>query len=239
MSAAHVQTKTAHSGSTTALNVSLTGVTAGNHLAAGSIYDNATSSLTTSTPSATWNNAIDFQPTGFATKVRVDYSENVASGSWTVTLNQPQASALTGVVSESSGVKTSSSLGATPNKNSAASSPASLQTGSLTPTAGSIVYTWVEVDMGSGSSASTIDSSFTVTSDPAGGAGTCWDSAFQPGGNAALGNVSGAALNPTWTPPSGSGTTDMAAVIVEFLAAAGGGAAPTIILTRTLRGVGI
>lgn len=198
--------------------------------------------LFSSTPSATWHNAASASrnqnPTGTDHDgIRVDYSENVASGSWTVTANRSgSANPLTAVVSESSGVATSTSLGAANAANSTAN-VTSLATGSITPTAGSILYAFTAPD-NQGTAPSTIDNSFTVRSDPAGGVGTCWDTAFYPAGDASKANVSAVAVNPTWT-DSGVTSGDAVASIVEFLAAAGGGPTLTEPPMRTLRGAGL
>jgi len=238
---AHVQTKTAISNNTAALSVSLTGVGAGNHLTAGALVDATSSSLTTSTPSATWNNATNYNPVpGSVPIIRMDYSENVASGSWTVTLNQSSSTAITAMVSEASGVATSSSLGATPTTNdNTVTNSTTVQNTSLTPSAGSILYTVCEVNYNSGNSASSIDSGFTVRSDPSGGGGTCWDSSlYQPGGSASKDNVSTAALAPTWTAPIQCG--NLATVLVEFKAPAVVPAAivPPVVLSDNYRVAG-
>jgi hypothetical protein len=221
--AVHVQTKDAQVASGTSINISLSNVGAGNHLVVTTIVGGPTVTtgnvtVPTSSPSATWANAVPAFVPGIDFGMRCDYSENVASGSWTVTCHSSVAKELTGLVSESSGVATTASIGAT-NTGTAATGGTTIATGSITPTAGSILYTGVG-DNGGTTTAGTIDNSFVVSSDA-----TAWNGANQRGGHAHKDNVAASAVNPTWTVPS---TTMRAAFIVEFLAAvtSGGGYVP-------------
>jgi hypothetical protein len=225
MATAHVQTKTGFVGSATSVNVSLTGVGAGNHLSTYSVgFGTAIPTVPTSSPSATWQAGIaNFSESDNNDRGRVDYSENVASGSWTVTINGASG-ALTGVVNESSGVATSSSKGLTSTGSHDTAALLSVQaSGSITPTAGSILYSYVS-DSASGTTADTVNNAFTVSSDPAGGTNTCWDRAsFEVGGSAYKNAVAASAINPQWTAP---GNGAMIASIIEFLAAAAGTGLP-------------
>lgn len=221
MGASNVQTKSAIATSATSVAVSLTGVGAGNHLNATGWSSNGTLNAATSTPAATWSNA--FNETTKFPMVRNDYSENVASGSWTVTINASAASTLFGEVAESSGVTTSVSLGATANNLQGGSGAATIQAGSITPSAGSVLYALAgTTNPPGGTSAATIDSSFTV--DEAGGGLTVWSLGDfnMAGGTAHLNNAAGTAVNPTWT--AGANWSAPAtwgnAVIIEFKAAA-------------------
>lgn len=236
MTTAHVQTKAGGGFSINSLGLTFaSSVTAGNHISCYTGSANTadpTPASPTSSPSATWHNALSSITNtggGLGTGVsdcRVDYTENVAGGTWTVTVSTSSGTlgtnAITATASESSGVATSLSIG---NKNHAVSNVSgvtSLATGSITPTSGSIVYAYTWSDNSSAStSPDTINSSFTVESSPSGGAGTCWDpSTNVPAGDAALANVAGTALNPTWTAPATTSCLDMTSMIVEFLAAA-------------------
>jgi hypothetical protein len=216
-----VQTKDAQTASGTSLGVSLTAVGAGNHLYAATIVGSGGTTVTgdllipTSTPSATWSNAVAaFVPNGATGDcgMRADYSENVASGSWTVTAHANATREITAIVSESSGVLTSLSIGAV-NHGIAATSGTTIATGSITPAAGSILYTSI-CDNGGTTTAGTIDNSFVVSSDA-----TAWNGANQRAGTAHKDNVANSAVNPTWTVPS---VTQRGALIAEFKVAAGG-----------------
>jgi hypothetical protein len=223
MAAAFVQAIGGHVSGTGTLNVSLTGVGGGNHLTslAGGYWNSANLTLTaaTSSPSATWSQAQgndEYNPTaGNYFSIRADYSENVASGSWTVTQHSNNSGDLSGVVVESSGVKTSSSLGlkAGPAHVSVSSTA---QPGSITPTAGSILFMWMADDSGNILKC-TVDSGFTAI--PAtDGSGTCWDgtNSFERVGAAYKANVPASAVNPTFTESSGTATWNLA--MIEFLA---------------------
>jgi hypothetical protein len=216
---AHVQTKDGQTASGTSLNVSLTSVGAGNHIvcaAAGAVSSGMT--ITTSTPSATWANAAPETSCGFGgggfAAVRLDYTENVASGSWTITGHCSSSTEITVVTSESSGVATSSSLGAHNTATTTTTSQTSLANGSITPATGSIVYTAV-VDNGSPTTTDTINQSYLISNDS-----TSWNGSNQRCGIAHKDNVASAVNNPTWTLPGSA--FSIAAVIAEFFT--GGGA---------------
>lgn len=219
MPTAQVQTKSAIASSATSVNVSLSAVGAGNHLNASVYSNNAATTATTSTPTATWANALA-QATHFLL-FRNDYSENVASGSWTVSGKASAASTIAVCVSESSGVATANSLGLTV-QNLVTSAGTTIQPGSMTPTAGSILYSGASSGAGSGFDAPTIDSGFTVA-EPGGGGGV-----WEPGtwnmaaGTAYLAAAAASATNPTWTTGAnwGAGATWGDAFMVEFKATA-------------------
>lgn len=219
-----VQSKGGQAGSGTSVNINLTGVAAGNHLTVAEIYNGtATLALASSSPAATWTNAplsggaAQNQGTAAQGVVRLDYSENVVSGSWTVTGNRTGGSGITGAVIESTGVSTSSSLGL--RSAGGVSTNLNVTPGSFTPTAGSICIGVVD-DNGSGSAIDTANTggqtgNFVPT--PAGGASTCWDSANSRGGMFYHDNVSAVATNPTIS-SSAASVTGSAAHMVEFLA---------------------
>lgn len=210
MATAHVQTKDAQTGSGTSLGVNLTGVGAGNHLVVSTADgSNGTLNIATSSPSATWQNAVAQTANGTSCSQRMDYTENTASGSWTVTGHSAATQELTVIVSESSGVATSSSIGAT---NHGTSTTATVQPGSITPASGSILYTSV-TDAGGDTPADTIDSSFLVSSDS-----TAWNGSNQRAGQAHKDNVANSAVNPTWTRTNGA--QSQVSLIAEFKAAA-------------------
>lgn len=222
MTAARVQSKFATSG-TGSVGISLTGVGSGNHLSC-SVGGTVATSLTTSTPSATWSNAItDFSAAGGIIHLRADYTENVSSGSWTITGNA--AGGVHTVINayECSGVKTSSSLGVTGTGN-AASTSVSLSA-AVTPTAGSILITSVTDDGASGTAADTITSTgntpFTVAD--AAGAGGAWDEASIPLGSAYFNNAAVSSTNVTWTTHN-TGIGNSSVMLMEFLAAPPGSA---------------
>lgn len=238
MSAAHVQTKDAQVASGSSVNVSLTSVGAGNHLTtatgvgAAAGLTSAAAVLPTSSPTATWANGIAANVDSAGDMAwRIDYSENVASGSWTVTVKSNATHEITGNVTESSGVATSSSIGVS-STSALNLTTSTVQPGSVTPTSGSILIT-LYMDASGNTSAATINSSFTVRSDS-----TAWNGANQRAGVATKDNVANSAVNPTWTNPAGSGF-HIIATIIEFLAAAGGGATPVPPLMRTLRMAGV
>lgn len=143
----------------------------------------------------------------------MDYTENTASGSWTVTHHAGATLEITGLVSESSGVATTGSKGNTNHAQTSNAAGTTQTTGSITPAAGSIVYT-AYCDDGGTSTAGTINLSFLVSSDS-----TAWNGANQRGGMAHLDNVANSAINPTWTVPTAN---NRQAMIAEFIAAAGG-----------------
>lgn len=236
MSASFVQNKSALVSSAASISVSLTGVTSGNHLNAAVFSGNGGTSVTTSTPSATWNRAL-VEATHFAL-FEWDYTENVASGSWTVQGNVSASGAIAISVSESAGVATSSSLGVShANLTNAAST--TIQPGSITPSAGSILYSAAAATQsGSGTNNPTIDSSFTL--DTTDSNNWLLGANNFGGGTSHLDNASGAAVNPTWTAGGNWGVPVWSdAWIIEFVAASGGGAAPIEPPMRTLRGIGL
>jgi len=221
MATAHTQTKDAQTASGTGIAVNLTSVGAGNHLTTTTVVGGPTVTtgnvtIPTSSPSATWSNAVPAFVPGIDFGMRCDYSENVASGSWTVTCHSSVTKEITGIVSESSGVATTSSIGTT-NTGTSAASGTTIATGSITPTAGSILYTGVG-DNGGTTTAGTIDNSFAVVSDS-----TAWNGANQRAGDAHLDAVAASPINPTWTVPT---CTMRAAYIAEFKAATGGSIPP-------------
>lgn len=222
MTAARVQSKFATS-SSGSVGVSLTGVVANNHLSAA-VGGTTTTSLTTSTPSATWNNAV-VNFVGASIDQRWDYTENVASGSWTITGNNSGGTHTSVNAYECSGVKTSSSLG-NHGTGTAASTSVSLSA-AVTPTAGSVLLTSLTDDGASGTSAGTLtsigNSAFTVAD--AAGAGGAWDEASIPLGTAYFNNAAASSTNVTWTSHN-TGVSNTSTMLVEFLAAAGGVVTP-------------
>lgn len=223
MATSHTQTKTAHAGSVTSVAVSLTGVASGAHLTAFTLAwqsSNPTILAPTSTPSATWQSALAGFSDSSHDTMAIDYTESAASGSWTVNCRTNAAAFINGIVGEASGVATSASIGSV-NHSSGSGNVTSVQAGSITPAVGDIVWA-VVMDSSGLTGPSTINLGYSVSSDPAGGAGTAWDGgATVRGGVAHLDNVAASATNPTWTIPSGNAV--MSAAIVSFKAAAGGG----------------
>lgn len=224
MAGAHVQTKDAQTASGTQASVSLTGVASGNHLTVASLVwhsPSPTITIPTSTPAATWSAGLAQFTDTSNDAMRIDYSENVASGSWTVNVNtSTSASALTGIVVEGSGVAMSASLGGV-NHVSGSSATSTQTTGSITPAAGSLLITFVmsssanTAAMGNPTAANNTPA--TVRSDA-----TAWSGANSVrSGAATFDNASAAATNYTWT--ESSGTATLSAAIIEMLAAAGGG----------------
>lgn len=181
------------------------------------------------------NNAIAEFNDGLGDRQRGDYMMSIGGNSNAVTGNGSSGGGTACDVYELSGCKTSAALGAV---NHAIGTSTTIQPGSITPTAGSVVITSTNDD-GSGTSASTIsDAAFTYTVDEAGGAGTVWDEASAVCGSAHVDNVTASATNPTWTTHH-AGVAHMTAMIMEFLASAGGGATPVAPTMRTMRGAGI
>jgi hypothetical protein len=219
MATAFVQANGAQVASGTSVGVTLSGVGAGHHLNVSGSSNIATLLTTaTSSPSATWANAFSFVGSGQA--LRMDYSENVASGSWTVTVHGSSGE-LSAEIAESSGVATSSSLGAVNHGSSASAS--AIATGSITPASGSILYTSTTDNTGQ-TTPDTIDNSFSVIVST-GFTNDTWNGSNQRLGLAHKDNVAASAINPTWTLPGG-GPVPIAAGIAEFKAAAGGAAPP-------------
>lgn len=218
MSGAFVQTKASNANSVASISVTLgSNVASGNHV---SCVVTATASINLSSSSgggagATWHNAVaDFLAN--SVHMRADYTENTASGSWTVTGNNSGTTSMGIAANESSGVATSLSLGATNHNNGTTSTQT---TGSITPAAGSVLYAGVTDNASAGTAADTIDSSFTV--DQTGGTGTNWDEVNVICGSAHLNNASGSAVNPTWT-TTHTGLVGQNALIMEFVQAAAG-----------------
>lgn len=237
MSVAAVQTKNSSNNTTSSVAISIT-TTAGNLLGISTVSNN-----TTSAPSRTGdanNSAIADFNVGAAIHMRGDYMKNIGGNSNSVTLSS-SAGWCKGCVTEFSGADTSSPLGATHPTNTITGGTSTIQPGSITPTAGSALFTAVGGDQNS-SSAATINTggqtgNFTV--DETGGAGTVWDGTATPDstGSAHHDNVSAVATNPTWTLPASA--TNALAMMIEFLTAAGGGATPVPPLMRTLRMAGV
>jgi hypothetical protein len=220
---AHVQTKDAQVASGSSVNVALTGVVAGNHLFASTeafrANDLSNLAAPTSSPSATWANIVaPTTQTGGSLGsnvqgLRGDYSESVASGSWTVTHHETDGSAaITGNVSEASGVAASASAGVHSTGSSGASSVASQAAGSVTPTAGSIMYVFWASASGN-TAAPSADNSFVLRSDS-----TSYDgSQFERAAQFSKDNVAASAVNVTVS--ESSGTVQMIAAVAEFLPA--------------------
>lgn len=242
MSVAHVQTKDAQTASGTTTNVSLTGVASGNHLTAGSFVwhsPNPTVTAATSSPAATWSNTglgtLSFADTSGDT-MRVDVSENVASGAWTVTIHtSTSGSAVTGIVVETSGAATSSSVGNV-NHTSGSSNTATQTAGSITPTAGSGLITFIM--SGSANTAAMANPTAsnntpaTVRSDA-----TAWNGSNSVrAGAATFDNAAASATNYTWS--ESSGTNVLSAAIIEILAGAGGGGATVEAPLLMMMGIG-
>jgi hypothetical protein len=235
--ASFVQSKGAQATGATLVSVSLTGVVAGNHLSTVTTTDtSATVNATTSSPSATWNTAVaSFQVAATDHRFGAHYSENVASGAWTVTGHSSVSCNLTTAVTESTGVATSGSLGLTQTGTSTTTTVS--PSASLTPTANSILIAGV-ADRGSSgnSTADTISSTgntpFTV--DQAGGTGTVWDEAKSVCGSAHFNSAAAVATNVTWT--TTHTVTGQAAVLIEYKAAAGAAARQQ---TLSLLGAGV
>lgn len=227
MTAAHVQTRDAQVASGSSIGVSLTSVAAGNHLFASTEAFNSGAvgmGIITSSPSATWANIVaNTTQTGGGIGggqqgLRGDYSENVASGSWTVTAHAAAASSITCNVSESSGVATTASNGVSSTGSSGASNVASQAAGSVTPTAGSILYAfWVSAS--ANTAAPSADNSFVLRSDSTAYNGGVGERAAQFSKD----NVPASAVNVTVSESSGS--IQMITAVAEFKAAAGGGGA--------------
>lgn len=236
MAATHVQTKDASVGSAASVTVNIT-VTAGNHLMAstGGWHSPAAFAPTaiTSTPAATWANGIaNFTDTN-GDGLRVDYSENVAGGAWSVVGHAANSSSITVMASESAGVVTTLSIGAA-NHAAVSAAAATSQPGSITPTAGSVLYTMF-ADSSANTAIPTINLGFTVSVDNVAYSGAATERCAQ----AYLDNTSAVATNPTWT--ESSGTAQWVVGIIEFLAAGGGPPPATAVQPpmRTLRGVGV
>lgn len=232
MAAAHVQTRDAEVGNGSSVGVSLTSVVSGNHLFASTEAWNPTATAmtsVTSTPAATWANIVaNTSQTGGTLgsaqqSLRGDYSENVASGSWTVTAHGGANSAITCNVSEASGVATSASVGVSSTGSSGSSSVASQAAGSVTPSAGSILYAfWVSAS--ANTAAPSADNSFVLRS-----ATTSYDgSTSERAAQFSKDNVPASAVNVTVS--ESSGTTQMITAVAEFLSAGGGAAAASSVL---------
>lgn len=224
MSVSHAQTKDAQTASGTQASISLTGVVSGNHLTAASfVWHNPvpTATAATSTPSATWSNALAaFSDTSLDT-LRIDVSENVASGSWTVNANTSTAgSALTGIAVESTGAATSSSVGSV-NHVSGSSNTTTQTTGSITPTTGSLLLTFV---MSNSANTAAMGNPTAANNTPAtvSSSATAWNGANSVrSGSAYFNNAAASATNYTWSESSGNAV--ISAAVVEIKAAAGGG----------------
>lgn len=243
MTAAHVQTHDQQTGSGTTVTVTLTSVVAGNHLTATTqcFHPVATSMLiASSTPAATWHNVTNLGNInqtgggigGAQQGLRIDYTENVAAGSWSVVMNGNSGASITGHVTESSGVATTASIGVSSSGSSGASNVASQAAGSITPTAGSILIAgWVS---SSGNTAApSADNSFILRSDSTGYSGN-----NERAGQFSKDNVAATPVNVTIS--ESSSTAQMISAVVEFLAAAGGvvalppGLGPSLEMNPTL-----
>lgn len=215
---ATVQTRSAHSG-TTPVSVSIT-TTAGNLL--GIVTGSFASAAAAPSRTGETNSVGVADFADLATDhLRGDYMMNIGGTANTVTANGDASNGTACSVTEFSGRATTSALGAGVNHGTV--SGATIQPGSITPTATSDLMTGTG-DNGTNSSASTINLSFTV--DEVGGANTVWDGGTGPiGGSAHLDNVAASPINPTWT-ATHAGTTRMCALIMEFLTAAGASTLP-------------
>lgn len=231
MAATHVQTRDAQSPNAASIGVTLTGVAAGNHLFASTeAFRSGALGLTsvTSSPAATWANIVaNTTQTGGGLGsgeqgLRGDYSQNVVSGSWTVTTHGNSNLAVTIHVTESAGVATTASNGASNAGSSGSSAVASQAAGSITPQAGSILIAfWVS---SSGNSAApSADNSFILRSDATGYDGVNGERAAQ----FTKDNVAATPVNVTVS--ESSGTAQMITAVAEFLAA---GAAPASTLPQ-------
>lgn len=209
MAATQVQAVSGQS-SGASVNVSIT-TTAGNALGVTTGTFGGAGSAPTRTGETFSSAVADFADAG-TDHLRAEYAQNI-QGDSDVVVGNGRTGGTACCVHEVQGVPSSGVLG-TANHATVGGGPATIQPGSITPTAGSCLIT-AQADDGSGTSASTIDSSFTV--DEAGGTGTVWDEAHAVGGSAHRDNVPGSAINPTWT--SGhTGVTNKAALIFELLA---------------------
>lgn len=232
MAGATVQVRSAQS-SSASVSVAIT-TSAGNLLAIVTGGFGAANGAPTRTGEANNVGVADFVD-GATDHLRGDYMMNIGGNANAVVCNGSAGGGSAGDVYELSGCKTSVALGAV---NHAVSATTTVQPGSITPTAGSVVVTGTN-DNGSGTAASTIsDAAFTYTVDEAGGAGTVWDEATAVAGSAHVDNVTASATNPTWTTHHTS-TSNMTALIMEFLASAGGGATPVPPTMRTMRNAGV
>lgn len=218
MSAAAVQTRSAQS-NTTSVSVSIT-TTAANLLGIVTIGGGtgATVNAPTRTGETNDNAVAQFGDTTNYDFLRGDYMMNIGGNSNTVG-GSISTGGVSVCVTEYSGAKTTAAGGATNTNSQSQAGATTIQTNSVTPTAGSALMTGVTGSWGT-NTAATIDSGFTV--DETGGAATVWDGSgtVAGGGSAHHDNVSAVATNPTWTMPSGGAVTNRAALIMEFLSAA-------------------
>lgn len=211
MAVAFVQARSAQ-GSGASVNVGIT-TTAGNFLAISTGSFGVTGAAPTRTGESVSSAIADFNTGSAAEHMRCDYIASCQGDADNVVCAPSSGSGVAGTATEFSGG--SGSIGASPTH--ANNTSTTIQPGSITPATGSSLWT-VLGGNNTGTSAGTIDSSFTV--DEAGGAGTVWDQANAVGGSAHLDGASGA-TNPTWTSHWG-GTTRLLSGMVEILASAGG-----------------
>lgn len=204
--------------STSSTTISIT-TTAGNVLVVTTGTFGGAGSAPTRTGETFSSAVADFADAG-TDHLRAEYAQNIQGDSDTVTGNGT-ANGTACCVHEIQGVPATGALGSV-NHGTASGGGTTIQPGSITPTSGSCLVT-AEADDGAGTSASTINLSFTV--DETGGAGSVWDEAHAVGGSAHLDNAAASATNPTWTPGHTS-VTNRAALILEILASAGAPAMP-------------